>query len=122
MIRARFLILRALSAVIWASPPLAADADAPPRLYSQAAYQSPVRADPDDLLLLAGDGLAADDVVVYQASSGEASQRPTGIPAHSSASLGTAPIVSAAGAPYQVIIRMPAEILVRHPYRLWVRN
>ena len=39
----------------------------PPRLYHQDAYQSPVHADPDDLLVLVGDGLQADDDVVYQA-------------------------------------------------------
>src|ERR1700733_12972523 len=39
---------------------------APPTLYRQPAYESPQRADPDDLLLLAGYGLAADDVVIYR--------------------------------------------------------
>ncbi len=34
---------------------------AAPQLYHQAAYESPVRGDPDDLLLLAGYGFEADD-------------------------------------------------------------
>jgi hypothetical protein len=50
---------------------------AAPVLYSQPAYESPVRGDPDDLLLLAGDGLAVNDTVVYQSVSNT-----TQMPAH----------------------------------------
>jgi hypothetical protein len=39
---------------------------APPELYRHAAYESPVRGGPDDLLLLAGYGFSADDTVVYR--------------------------------------------------------
>lgn len=93
-----------------------------PRLYSQSAYQSPVRAEPDDLLMLAGDGLDADDLVVYQASAATAPEHPAQVPATSSPLLGTAPIVSAAGTPYQVTIRLPSNLLAGHVYRLWVKN
>jgi hypothetical protein len=93
-----------------------------PRLYSQSAYQSPVRGEPDDLLMLAGDGLDAQDQIVYQAAPTTAEEHPAQVPAKSSALLGTAPIVSAAGTPYQLTIRLPSDLLVRHEYRLWVRN
>jgi hypothetical protein len=39
----------------------------PPSLFSQPAHESPVRADPGDLLLLPGYGFSAGDTVVYQA-------------------------------------------------------
>jgi hypothetical protein len=122
MIRAPAMILRLLSAVTLGAAYQTTDAATAPHLYSQAAYQSPVQADPDDLLLLAGDGLSADDRVVYRSSREESPSPPAEIPARSSALLGVAPVVSAAGAPYQLIIRLPAEILTRHAYRLWVRN
>lgn len=93
-----------------------------PHLYSRSGYQSPVRADPDDLLMLAGDGLGGDDLVVYRETMDAAAEHPAEIPAVSSPSLGIASVVSAAGTPYQLIIRLPSDLHVGHVYRLWVRN
>ncbi len=111
-----------------------------PVLYSQPDYQSPVRAEPDDLLMLAGDGLSADDVVVYRAvlqtATSPADTAPTGsateadsvaahpavVPAASSSASGIAPVVSASGAPYQLTIRLPDTLLAGQIYELWVRN
>jgi hypothetical protein len=56
-------LLIGLAALLAAAPCFAG----PPVLYSSAAYQSPVRADSDDLLLLPGYGFADGDVVVYRA-------------------------------------------------------
>jgi hypothetical protein len=112
------LVLACALAWLHAAPALAFA----PRLYSQGAYQSPVRAEPDDLLMLAGDGLGADDQVVYQAFPPGAAEHPTQVPPTSSPLLGTAPIVSAAGTPYQVTIRLPSNLLAGHAYRLWVKN
>ncbi len=99
-----------------------ADAMAP-RLYSSAAYQSPVRGDPDDLLILAGDALDADLVVVYQAyESSGIPEEPKQVPSDSSALRGVAPIVGTAGLPYQLMVRLPAVMLEHRPYRIWVKG
>ncbi len=95
----------------------------PPRLYRQPAHQSPVRAEPDDLLILAGDGLGADDKVVYQASSpSNATVRPSSAPEENTADLGVADIVNSAGIPLALTIRLPHEIVAGRAYRMWVRN
>jgi hypothetical protein len=96
----------------------------PPVLYRHSAYESPQRGDPDDLLLLAGYGLTADDVVAYRAivegthvadAPGEVSDQPT-------AESGFAAVVSTAGVPYSVTIKLPANLRPGQAYALWVRN
>src|ERR1700724_1393789 len=42
-------------------------AAAAPIIFSQPAYESPVRGDPGDLLLVPGEGFASTDTVIYQA-------------------------------------------------------
>jgi hypothetical protein len=96
---------------------------APPQLYRQPAYESPVSGDPDDLLLLAGYGLAADDVVVYRAISvGTDLGAPDIVPTESTAELGTASVVSTASAPYSLTIKLPLAMRAGRAYALWVRN
>src|SRR5262245_50572077 len=70
---------------------------APPALYSQPAYESPVRGDPDDLLLLPGHGFSATDTVVYLAIT-DTTQLPAhpSVPARSTAKKGIADVASAA--------------------------
>ncbi len=86
-------------------------------------YESPVRAGPDDLVVLAGDGLSAQDVVVYQAfAAGEpAPEPPAAVPAHSTADLGVADIVSAQSA-LMLTIRLPGAILADRSYLIRVRT
>ena len=97
-----------------------------PTLYSQPAYESPVRGDPDELLLLAGDGVSSSDRVVYvmlrDSRSGASPPALSEVPAHPSAALGFAEIVSAAGAPSSLSVRLPAEIEADQPYALWIVN
>jgi hypothetical protein len=93
-----------------------------PRLYSQPAYESPVHGGPDDLLLLAGTGLSNDETVVYVAATSGGEDHPPVVPSSSTAEAGTASIVSALGAPYQVTVRLPPTLLSRHAYRLWVKT
>ena len=94
-----------------------------PTLYHQPAYESPVRADPDDLLVLAGDGLSADDAIVYRAfASGKLAAHPAGLPGKSTAEFGLGDIVNAESAPLQLTIRLPKTIVPGRPYRLWVRT
>jgi hypothetical protein len=97
---------------------------APPQLYHQSAQESPTRGDPDDLLLLAGSGLAADDTVVYRAldvTTGAISA-PRALPARSDATSGVADIVSVAGVPYSITVRLPAAVRANQSYALWVRT
>ena len=96
----------------------------PPRLYHQPAFQSPVRADPDDLLVLAGDGLSANDTVIYQAFSlsNDGTMHPSSVPQNSTPDLGIADIVSAASIPLQLTIRVPDKIVAERAYRIWVRS
>jgi hypothetical protein len=97
---------------------------ATPELYRQSAYESPVTGGPDDLVLLAGSGLAADDTVVYRViqDSHRASLPPNRVPSRSDEWTGTMPIVSSAGAPYSLTIRLPQAIRGDHAYELWVET
>ena len=97
---------------------------AAPQLYRQAAYESPVRGDPDDLLLLAGYGFAADDIVVYRAIADTAGAPavPRYVPERSGPDIGLAPIVSAADVPYSLTIKLPQTMRPNQAYALWVRT
>jgi hypothetical protein len=96
----------------------------PPTIYSQPAYESPVRGDPGDLLLLAGYGFATDDTVVYQAISDttQGLSAPSEIPATSTATTGVAPVVSVLEIPDSLTIALPAVMQTDASYVLWVRN
>jgi len=98
----------------WADPPI---------LYSNPAYESPVRGDPDDLLLIAGSGLSAGDTVIYRAvdDTNSLSVRPP-IPTDSSWNTGVAPLVSVADAPYSLTVHLPSVMGAGRSYALWVVN
>jgi len=95
-----------------------------PLLYRQPAYESPIRGDPDDLLLIAGYGFKADDRVVYRALTGNPRQlaRPLSLPSRSTAALGIADVVSFADIPYSLTVRLPNAMRRRQAYALWVRT
>ncbi len=96
----------------------------PPQLYSQPAYESPVRAAPDDLLLLAGQGLSAADTVVYQALVDTTApvRHPDAVPATASAETGTATIVGATETPNALTVLLPEALRADQSYALWVRT
>jgi hypothetical protein len=96
----------------------------PPALFSQPAYESPVRADPGDLLQLVGSGLDAGDVVVYQVITypTQLLTPPAAIPSLSDSSKGTATVVSVADAPNSITVKLPAVLQVDVAYALWVQN
>ena len=97
---------------------------APPAIFSQPAYQSPVRGDPGDLLILPGDGFAGTDTVVYQVV-GDTTQPltpPTAVPTQSSAASGTAPIVSALDVPHSLTVLLPSVMKTDQSYAIWVRH
>lgn len=109
-------------ALSWVSFAASRAGSAPPVLFSAPAYESPVRGDPDDLLLLAGYGLAANDTVVYQAVSNTAQlpAHPATVPTTSSASMGLGDIVSAANAPYSLAVHLNSAMVPGQSYALWV--
>ena len=96
---------------------------ATPSVYAQPAYESPVRGDPDDLLLIPGYGLAATDTVVYEAlaDTTQPPVHPSSIPRTSTATLGVAELVSAADAPYSLTVHLPAAMTANQSYALWVQ-
>ena len=95
-----------------------------PSLYTQPAYESPVRGDPDDLLLIAGNGLSAADTVVYRALGDTTlvAPHPSLVPSASTAIEGVADLVSAADAPYSLTIHLPAAMTADRAYGLWVKT
>jgi hypothetical protein len=113
--------LLAILLVLVSVPPTYAGA---PTLYGQTAHESPVHANADDLLFLAGIGLGKDDRVVYEAdfSPGHTKDHPSEPPLRSTSRTGVATVVSAAGAPYQLTVRMPDTLASGRPYYIWVRN
>lgn len=97
---------------------------AAPQAYRQAAYESPVSGGPDDLLLLAGYGFAPDDTVVYRAvaNTTELPAAPGQVPVRSNSESGVAPIVSSAGVPYSLTIKLPQAVRANQSYALWTRT
>lgn len=97
-------------------------AAAKPVLYAQSAYQSAVRGDPDDLLLLAGSGLSATDRVAYRRVDGNMPPASSPLPLHGSAASesGLADIVSSRSAPDSLVVRLPGALRAGQAYALWV--
>jgi hypothetical protein len=97
-----------------------------PHLYSAPAHESPVRADPDDLLLLPGYGLAASDRVVYSVLRDTAAAllppRLADIPLEQTRAAGFADVVSVADTPYSLTVRLPEATSRGRAYALWVIN
>ncbi|MGA2190454.1 MAG: hypothetical protein ABSH33_18185, partial [Steroidobacteraceae bacterium] len=83
-----------------------------------------MRGDADDLVMLAGYGLADGDTVIYQAvADGMLSPAPpTQPPLQSTSELGMAPIVSSLDAPYSLTIKLPGALRPDQPYALWIRT
>lgn len=97
---------------------------APAVVFQHPYFQSPVRGAPDDLVLLAGGGFAATDVVVYRRifNTTAALVAPATVPGSSTPSLGVAPVVSATNVPDSLTVRLPGDLIPGAPYALWVKN
>jgi hypothetical protein len=97
---------------------------APPQLYKQRFYESPARADPDDLLLIAGYGFTAGDQVIYRAiaDTTQTLQPPSELPVRSTADLGFADVVSMQDVPYSLTIKLPQMLRENQSYALWVHT
>ena len=94
-------------------------AAAAPQVLHTPGYESPVRGDPDDLLMIAGTGFHPTDRVVYQAMD-VAPTRPRIVPATSTVEAGIAPVVQHDNPPYALTVRLPSEMQKGRAYRLWV--
>ena len=94
-----------------------------PTLYALPFHQSPVRADPDDLLTLAGHGLVPGSTVVYRRLSVTADPLPPlGIPPASTGEEGIAPVVSETAIPHNIVVKLPEVMRRDETYALWVRT
>jgi len=94
-------------------------------LYSASFHQSPVRGEPDDVLLLAGSGLASNDRVVYKALSNTTLPlvAPTSVPTTSTAGEGLASVVNipnTAGWLDSLTVILPEALISGSSYALWV--
>ena len=115
------LLATAIAIAILRTAPASAT---PPSVYSRPNYQSPVHGDPDDLLLIPGDGFAPDDMVVYRALE-DTTRRPSppqSIPTRSDGHEGIAAVVSTANIPYSLTIKLPAVMVPGQAYALWVHT
>ena len=97
---------------------------AAPVIFSQPAYQSPVRGDPGDLLVVPGDGFSASDTAVYQAvgNTTRPLTPPASIPTQSDAGAGVAPIISSADVPHSLTVLLPGTLRTDQSYALWVQH
>jgi hypothetical protein len=118
----RFTAALLLAGIAGWGGPLPAARAAAPTLFRTPGYQAPVRADPDDLLLLAGAGFQASEQVVYAAarniSGGGA--HPDHVPTASTRESGTARIVSRPDSDRAITVQLPAPMEPGRAYRLWV--
>jgi hypothetical protein len=117
----RLAIALFLAAAIMPAAPASAT---PPAVYSRPNFQSPVHGDPDDLLLIPGDGFAPDDVVVYRALD-DSTQRPSppeSVPTQSDSQVGIAAVVATVNVPYSLTVRLPSAMEQGRAYALWVRS
>jgi hypothetical protein len=114
-----YIFVLALAAALSSAAPVAA---APPQLVHTPNYESPVRGDPDDLLVLPGLGFQATDRVVYElaASTDGHGAQPAHVSDRSGPDLGFAPIVQRGNPPYSLTVRLPPTLRPDGIYRLWV--
>lgn len=95
---------------------------APPLVMHTPGFESAVRADADDLIMIGGTGFHASDRVIYAAAGPVPNLHPKVVPQRSDALRGVAPIVQIGDPPYAITARMPRDILTGRSYRLWVVN
>ena len=111
-------------AIAVCGPQVCAAGSSTPLLYADPTHESPVRGDPDDLLLLAGANLSADDAVVYveTADTSKPVLPPPSVPTDATAERGVATVVSVASVPDSLTVRLPAAMKPGQSYALWVHN
>jgi hypothetical protein len=95
-----------------------------PTIFGQPEYESPVRGDPDDLVMLAGSGFSSADVVIYSRvqDTSRALVKPGHLPAATDETQGAAPVVSYGNVPHSLTIRLPTAMRAGQTYAFWVVN
>lgn len=95
-----------------------------PILYSNTNYQSPVRGEPDDLLLIPGYGFSANDTVVYKAITNTTADLNSLRPETIEDADGVITVVSTADTPYSLTVKLPdlTEMISGQSYAFWVKN
>jgi hypothetical protein len=95
---------------------------AAPTLFTQPAYESPVRGAPGDLLLLAGYAFSTTDTVVYQQISDTTRTLapPAQVPHETTGACGTLTVVSSLDAPDSLTVSLPAAMQADASYAVWV--
>ena len=106
--------------------------DPPPQVFNTPHHQSPVRADPDDLLLIPGDGFKEGAVVVYRLlfNLNSGIGPPPIPPPQNNVVIGRLDIVDLPGAtpdgynnlPDSLATRLPKVMSKGRSYALWVKN
>src|SRR3989344_5339394 len=93
-----------------------------PQVFNTKFYQSPVRADPDDLLLIPGYGFEQGAIVVYKSVSDTPAnlQPPAAIPNTNTAAVGKLYIGGITTDSISVLL--PKEMTAKQTYALWVKN
>jgi hypothetical protein len=96
---------------------------APIVLYSDPLRESPVRAVPDELMIIAGSGLSSTNAVVYLKIDNTTLPlvHPNSVPSSNTSITGVAAIVASNDAPQALTVRLPAVMLADTSYAFWVR-
>ena len=117
---ARFPFL--LLAIVAIAALLASSQAAPPEVYATPFFQSPVRADPNDLLMIAGHKFGSSPTVVYRihANTTQSLPDPTYCPDYSSAVEGVLEIVRQTDS--ALTVRIPTTWTKDQSYALWVKG
>ncbi len=95
-----------------------------PQVFNTPFYQSPVRAEPDDLLMLPGYGFKKGAIVVYKQTTDlpASLSPPATIPVTNMAAEGQLKVVSDANLPHSLTVLLPETMKSKQPYALWVKN
>ncbi|MBL4684354.1 MAG: hypothetical protein JKY37_07175 [Nannocystaceae bacterium] len=106
---------------------VASSATAAPKVFNTKHHQSPVRADPGDLLVLPGAGFQDGSEVVYLAVSNDVAPAVVPIPTSNTANMGMLEVVqpgsgedSFNNAPDSMVVRLPTVMREHQTYALWV--
>lgn len=93
-----------------------------PKVYATRYFQSPVRADPDDLLLLPGYGFENGATVAYRLhDTGTPPPIPPHVPSINTADAGRLDVIYT-NVPDSLTVRLPGVINKGRVYALWVKN
>jgi hypothetical protein len=120
----RKLLLRVFILMVALGSSISAYSVSPLAVYSNPLFESPVRAVPDELMMIAGSGLSSTNKVVYLKIDNTTLPlvHPSSVPSSNTATTGIAAIVASNDAPHALTVRLPAVMLADTSYAFWVRT